>query len=88
MSTNPADLLQSKFINSWNLFWLITLPISTVMVYSMMGVPAQEWDLLAVNIRLDRLLVAHVLLQQSHCSRLYLLLGGFPGLGLADGSMD
>ena len=38
MSTNLADLLQSKFINSWNLFWLITLPISTVMVFSMMGV--------------------------------------------------
>ena len=27
MSANLADLLQSKFINSWNLFWLITLPI-------------------------------------------------------------
>ena len=38
MSINLADLLQSKFINSWNLFWLITLPISTVMVFSMMGV--------------------------------------------------
>ena len=38
MRTNPADLLQSKFINSWNLFWLITLPISTVMVFAMMGV--------------------------------------------------
>jgi len=38
MNTNLADLLQSKFINSWNLFWLITLPISTVMVFSMMGV--------------------------------------------------
>jgi sulfoxide reductase heme-binding subunit YedZ len=38
MSKSPADLLQSKFINSWNLFWLITLPISTVMVFSMMGV--------------------------------------------------
>jgi len=38
MSTNPEDLLRNKFINSWNLFWLITLPISTVMVFSMMGV--------------------------------------------------
>jgi len=38
MSTNLADLLQSKFINSWNLFWLITLPISTVMVFTMMSV--------------------------------------------------
>jgi len=38
MSTNLADLLQRKFINSWNLFWLITLPISTLMVFSMIGV--------------------------------------------------
>ena len=38
MRTNPGNLLQSKFINSWNLFWLITLPISTVMVFSMMGI--------------------------------------------------
>ena len=38
MTTNPADLLKSKFINGWNLFWLITLPISTAMVVTMMGV--------------------------------------------------
>jgi sulfoxide reductase heme-binding subunit YedZ len=38
MNTNPANLLQSKFINSWSLFWLITLPISTVIVISMMGI--------------------------------------------------
>jgi len=38
MSKNPAGLLQNKFINSWNLFWLITAPISIVMVYSMMGI--------------------------------------------------
>jgi hypothetical protein len=37
MSTIPASLLKSKFINSWNLFWLITVPISIAMVYSMMG---------------------------------------------------
>jgi hypothetical protein len=36
MSANRAGLLQNKFINGWNLFWLITAPISTVMVYSMM----------------------------------------------------
>ena len=38
MATNPAGLLQSKYINGWNLFWLISLPISTVMVFSMMSV--------------------------------------------------
>ena len=37
MGTNSADILKSKFINSWNLFWLITLPISSVVVFSMMG---------------------------------------------------
>ena len=38
MSTHPAKLLQSRFINGWNLFWLITAPISAVMVYSMTGI--------------------------------------------------
>jgi len=38
MSTKSADSLRSKYINSWNLFWLITLPISTVIIFSMAGV--------------------------------------------------
>ena len=37
MRTNLADFLQNKFLNSWYLFWLITLAISTVMVFSMVG---------------------------------------------------
>jgi DMSO/TMAO reductase YedYZ heme-binding membrane subunit len=36
MSSNLSSLLNSKFINSWNLFLLITAPISTVMVLSML----------------------------------------------------
>jgi hypothetical protein len=36
MSTNPSSILQSKFINSWGLFLLITTPISTVIVLSML----------------------------------------------------
>ena len=58
------------------------------LVHQTVEVLAQGWDLLAVDIRLDRLLVAHLLLQQSHCSGLYLLLGGFPCLGPEDGSVD
>ena len=38
MSTNRTNLLQSKLINSRGLFWMITLPISGVMVYSMTGI--------------------------------------------------
>lgn len=37
MSAIPADVLQKRSINQWNLFWLITLPISTVMVFAMIS---------------------------------------------------
>ena len=37
MSAIPADVLQKKSINGWNLFWLISLPISTVMVLAMIS---------------------------------------------------
>ena len=36
MSTNLQEILQSKRINGWNLFLLITAPISTVIVLSML----------------------------------------------------
>ena len=35
MSANLNELLKSKMINGWNLFWLITAPISLVMVLTM-----------------------------------------------------
>jgi len=38
MSTNPGGLLKSKIINSWGLFRLITMPISILMVITMMRV--------------------------------------------------
>lgn len=38
MSTNPDELLKSKMINGWNLFRLIAVPISMVMVLTMMRV--------------------------------------------------
>ena len=37
MSTNLNSLLQSKIINGWKLFWLITLPVSATMLFSMSG---------------------------------------------------
>ncbi len=38
MSTNQNELLNIKMINGWNLFWLITVPISLVMVLTMIRV--------------------------------------------------
>jgi hypothetical protein len=38
MKTNMNELLKSKMINGWKLFWLITVPISLVIVLSMMRV--------------------------------------------------
>ena len=38
MSFEPGELLKHKAINKWNLFWLITGPISIAMVIAMMGV--------------------------------------------------
>ena len=37
MSAIPADVLQRRPVNSWYLFWLITLPISTVMAFAMIS---------------------------------------------------
>ncbi|MCP3956718.1 MAG: hypothetical protein GY719_02580 [bacterium] len=36
MNIDLAEALKSRFVNGWNLFWLITGPISAVMVFSMM----------------------------------------------------
>ena len=38
MSTNLNQLLKSKMINGWNLFWLITVPISSAIVVTMIRV--------------------------------------------------
>jgi hypothetical protein len=38
MSTDLNELLKSKIINGWNLWWLITIPISAVMVIAMVRV--------------------------------------------------
>ena len=38
MSTNLKTILKNRAINKWNLFWLISIPMSTIMVIAMMGV--------------------------------------------------
>ena len=38
MSTASATLLRHRAINGWNLFWLISIPMSLVMVVEMLGV--------------------------------------------------
>ena len=38
MSTNLKTILKNKAINKWNLFWLISIPMCTIMVIAMMGV--------------------------------------------------
>jgi DMSO/TMAO reductase YedYZ heme-binding membrane subunit len=35
MNDSVGDMLKKKFINGWNLFWLITAPISIVMIVAM-----------------------------------------------------
>jgi len=38
MSTDLKKILKNKAINKWNLFWLISIPMCTIMVIAMMGV--------------------------------------------------
>jgi hypothetical protein len=77
MNTNPANLLQSKFINSWNLFWLITLPISTVMVFSMMGVELNSGRAVSSMIQLSVRCAVPLLFVAFSASSVNVL---FPGL--------
>lgn len=38
MRTDLNALLKNRFINRWNLFWLVTVPMSAIMVVAMLGV--------------------------------------------------
>ena len=38
MGTDLKTILKNKAINKWNLFWLISIPMCTIMVIAMMGV--------------------------------------------------
>ena len=42
MNTKPVDILQKKFFNGWNLFWLITLPISTAVIFKLVSVDLSD----------------------------------------------
>jgi hypothetical protein len=53
MSTNVNELLKSKTINGWNLFWLITAPISLVMVLTMIRVDLSSAEAVSSMIQLS-----------------------------------
>ena len=54
MSSSLDELLKSKTINGWNLFWLITAPISLVMVLAMTRVDLSKTEaVITVNLTDD-----------------------------------
>ncbi len=52
MSTNRTKLLNSKAINGWQLFWLVTAPISFVIVLTMMRADLSSADAVSSMIQL------------------------------------
>ena len=52
MSANLNELLKIKMINGWNLFWLITVPISLVMVLTMIRVDLSSAEAVSSMIQL------------------------------------
>ena len=52
MSANKEEFLKSKMINGWNLFWLITTPISAVMVIAMTRVNLSSAEAISSMIQL------------------------------------
>ena len=53
MSANLNELLKIKLINGWNLFWLITAPISVVMVLTMIRVDLSSAEAVSSMIQLS-----------------------------------
>jgi DMSO/TMAO reductase YedYZ heme-binding membrane subunit len=53
MSIASSEILNNKAINEWNLFWLITGPISIVMVVAMMGADLSSGDGVSSMIQLS-----------------------------------
>ena len=53
MSTNLNEILNSKMINGWNLFWLITVPISLVIVLTMIRVDLSSAEAVSSMIQLS-----------------------------------
>ena len=52
MSTNRTELLNSKAINGWKLFWLVAAPISFVIVLAMMRADLSSADAVSSMIQL------------------------------------
>ena len=53
MSTDLNELLKSKIINGWNLWWLITIPISAVIVIAMVRADLTSADGVSSMIQLS-----------------------------------
>ncbi len=53
MSASLNELLKIKLINGWNLFWLITVPISLVMVLTMIRVDLSSAEAVSSMIQLS-----------------------------------
>jgi hypothetical protein len=53
MSSSLDELLKSKTINGWNLFWLITAPISLVMVLAMTRVDLSKAEAVSSMIQIS-----------------------------------
>lgn len=53
MSANLNELLKSKIINGWNLFWLMTVPISSLMVLAMMRLDLSSGEAVSSMIQLS-----------------------------------
>ena len=53
MSANLNELLKIKLLNGWNLFWLITVPISLVMVLTMIRVDLSSAEAVSSMIQLS-----------------------------------
>ena len=53
MSIDLGEALKNKSVNGWNLFWLITTPISAVMVFSMMRADLSSGETVSSMIQLS-----------------------------------
>ena len=53
MSIELGEILKNKAINDWNLFWLITGPISFVMVIAMMGTDLSSGEAVSSMVQLS-----------------------------------
>ena len=76
MSTSSSHLAKNKIINSWNLFWLITVPVSLVMVSGMLRVDLSSAEAVSSMIQLSVRCAVPLLFLAFSASSLQIL---FPG---------